>query len=85
MWLARAPDLRLWNPRASKSKTLLAKGYSSSQSLVAGYHEPSSSGHAGRDGVARGRRVLARTREGSVENRESLEEEMSHFEIVAEF
>jgi EmrB/QacA subfamily drug resistance transporter len=87
MWLASSAGLAVFGTlAASKSKTLLAQGYSGSQSLLAGYHEAFFIGAilaalALLVVVA----VLRAPAKEAVENRESLEEEMSHFEIVAEF
>jgi EmrB/QacA subfamily drug resistance transporter len=87
MWLASSAGLAVFGTlAASKSKTLLANGYSSSQSLLAGYHEAF---FIGAILAALALLVIVtflRTpaKEAS-ENSESLEEEMSHFEIVAEF
>jgi EmrB/QacA subfamily drug resistance transporter len=87
MWLASSAGLAVFGTlAASKSKVLLAQGYSSSQSLVAGYHEAFFIGAilaalALLVIVA----VLRAPAKEAIENRESLEEEMSHFEIVAEY
>jgi predicted MFS family arabinose efflux permease len=87
MWLASSAGLAVFGTlAASKSKTLLAKGYSGSQALVAGYHEAFFIGAmlaalALLVVVA----VLRAPAKEANENLESLEEEMSHFEIVAEF
>ncbi|MGC1239514.1 MAG: MFS transporter [Acidimicrobiales bacterium] len=87
MWLASSAGLAVFGTlAASKSKTLLANGYSNSQSLLAGYHEAF---FIGAILAALALLVIvtvlrAPAKEAS-DNRESLEEEMSHFEIVAEF
>jgi EmrB/QacA subfamily drug resistance transporter len=87
MWLASSAGLAVFGTlAASKSKVLLSQGYSSSQSLVAGYHEAFFIGAilaalALLVIVA----VLRAPAKEAIENRESLEEEMSHFEIVAEY
>jgi EmrB/QacA subfamily drug resistance transporter len=87
MWLASSAGLAVFGTlAASKSKVLLSQGYSSSQSLVAGYHEAFFIGAilaalALLVIVA----VLRVPAKEAIENRESLEEEMSHFEIVAEY
>jgi EmrB/QacA subfamily drug resistance transporter len=87
MWLASSAGLAVFGTlAASKSKTLLAKGYSGSQALVAGYHEAFFIGAmlaalALLVVVA----VLRAPAKEANENLESLEEEMSHFEIVAEY
>jgi MFS family permease len=87
MWLASSAGLAIFGTlAASKSKALVAKGYSGSQALVAGYHEAFFIGAmlaavALLVVVA----VLRAPAKEATENRESLEEEMSHFEIVAEF
>jgi MFS family permease len=87
MWLASSAGLAVFGTlAASKSKTLLAHGVSNSQSLVAGYHEAFFIG-AILAAVALFVVVafLRAPAKEAIENRESLEEEMSHFEIVAEF
>jgi MFS family permease len=87
MWLASSGGLAVFGTlAASKSKTLLANGYSSSQSLLAGYHEAFFIGAvlAALALLVTVTVLRAPAKEAS-DNRESLEEEMSHFEIVAEF
>jgi predicted MFS family arabinose efflux permease len=87
MWLASSAGLAVFGTlAASKSKSLLANGYSNSQSLLAGYHEAFFIGAvlAALALLVIVTALRAPAKEAS-ENRESLEEEMSHFEIVAEF
>jgi EmrB/QacA subfamily drug resistance transporter len=87
MWLASSAGLAVFGTlAANKSSALLSRGYTPSQSLVAGYHEAFFIG-AVLTALALVVivTILRAPAKEAADNRESLEEEMSHFEIVAEF
>ncbi len=87
MWLASSAGLAVFGTlAASTSRGLLRKGYSPDRSLVAGYHEAFFIGAVLASLalliiVA----VLRAPAKEAREDAESIEEEMSHFEIVAEY
>ncbi|MGH3733748.1 MAG: MFS transporter [Acidimicrobiales bacterium] len=87
MWLASSAGLAVFGTlAASKSKSLLSRGYSSGESLVAGYHEAFFIGAVlAALALLVIVTVLRAPAKEAADNAESLEEEMSHFEIVAEF
>ncbi|HTB08981.1 MAG TPA: MFS transporter [Acidimicrobiales bacterium] len=87
MWLASSAGLAVFGTlAASTSKGLLHKGYSPDRSLLAGYHQAFFIGAVLASLalliiVA----VLRAPAKEAHEDIESIEEEMSHFEIVAEY
>ncbi len=87
MWLASSAGLAVFGTlAASTTRGLLNGGYSPDQSLLAGYHEAFFIGAIlGSLALLVIVAVLRAPAKEALEERESIEEEMSRFEIVAEF
>jgi EmrB/QacA subfamily drug resistance transporter len=87
MWLASSAGLAVFGTlAASTSRGLLNRGYSPDRSLLAGYHEAFFIGAIlGSLALLIIVAVLRAPASEAREERESIEEEMSHFEIVAEY
>jgi EmrB/QacA subfamily drug resistance transporter len=87
MWLASSAGLAIFGTlAASTSRTMASEGFSTDRSLVAGYHEAFFIGAVLASLALLIIVTVLRTPSQEARNeRESIEEEISHFEIVSEF
>ncbi|HEY1824500.1 MAG TPA: MFS transporter [Acidimicrobiales bacterium] len=87
MWLASSAGLAIFGTlAASTSRTMASEGFSTDRSLVAGYHEAFFIGAVLASlALLIIVTVLRTPSQEARDERESIEEEISHFEIVSEF